>query len=84
MAKSVVSTTTKAYRGVGDGSVGIVTRLQLDSWQGREIFYFFTASIQGPGLTQPFIQWVPEAISLGIAQSELETNHSSPFNTEFN
>jgi hypothetical protein len=43
-------------------------------WLG--IFLFTTACIPALGPTQPPIQWVPEALSLGVKQSGREADHS--------
>jgi hypothetical protein len=52
--------------------------LGLDSWQGLEIFLFTTTYRMALGPTQPPIQWVPRAFSLGVKQPERETDHSPP------
>jgi hypothetical protein len=39
---------------------------RFESRQGLGIYFFTTASIPALGLTQPRIQWLPGALSLGI------------------
>jgi hypothetical protein len=39
-------------------------------------FLFITASRMALGPTQPPIQWVPEALSLGVKRPGRETDHS--------
>jgi hypothetical protein len=42
------------------------------------IFLFTTASRTALGLTQPPIQWVPGALSMGVKQPRREAHHSPP------
>jgi hypothetical protein len=65
------------------GSVGIALGYGLDdrgfeSQQGMGIFLFTTASRPALGPTQPPIQWVPGAISLGIKLQRREADHCPP------
>jgi hypothetical protein len=48
----------------------------FESRQGLGIFLFTTASRPALGPTQPPIQWVPEALSLGVKRSGREADHS--------
>jgi len=52
--------------------------LGFDSWWGLGIFLFTTASRTALGSTQPPIQWVPGALSLGVKQLGHEADHSPP------
>jgi hypothetical protein len=65
-----------------DSSVGIATGCGLDgrgsSPDRVKIFLFLTMSIQALRPTQPPIQWVPGAISLGVKQPGHEADHSPP------
>jgi hypothetical protein len=54
----------------------------FDSRRGLGIFLFFTASRPALGPTQPAIQWVLEAHSLGVKRPGHETDHSSPPSAE--
>jgi hypothetical protein len=56
--------------------------LVFDSRRGPEIFLFTTASRSALGPTQPPIQWVPGALSLGVKRPEREANHSPPSSAE--
>jgi hypothetical protein len=56
--------------------------LGFDSWQGLGILLFTTTSRMALGPTQPPIQWVPGALSLGIKQPGHEANHSPPSSAE--
>jgi hypothetical protein len=58
--------------------------LGFDFRQGLRIFLFTTASRTALGPTQPPIQWVPGAISLGGGVKRLgrETDHSPPSSAE--
>jgi hypothetical protein len=46
------------------------------------IFLFSTASRPALGPTQPTIQWVPGAISLGVKRPGCEADHSPPSSAE--
>jgi hypothetical protein len=72
MAQSVQRWTT-------DCTVGV---LGFDSRRGLGIFLFTTASRTALGPTQPPIQWVSGALSLGIKWPGRETDHSPPSNAE--
>jgi hypothetical protein len=50
--------------------------LGFDSWWVLGIFLFTTASRMVLGPIQPPIQWVPEALSLGVKWPECEADHS--------
>jgi hypothetical protein len=50
----------------------------FDSRQGLGVFLFTTASRMALGPTQPPIQWVPGALSLGVKQLGHEADHSPP------
>jgi hypothetical protein len=52
------------------------------SWQGLVTFLFTTTSRPALGLTQPPIQWLPGALSLGVKQLKRETGHSPPSSAE--
>jgi hypothetical protein len=52
--------------------------LGFDSRQGLGIFLFTTASRTALGPTQPPIQWVPGALSLGVKRLGREADHSPP------
>jgi hypothetical protein len=55
--------------------------LGFDSRRGLGLF-LFTASRTALGPTQPRIQWVPEALSLGVKRPECEADHSPPSSAE--
>jgi hypothetical protein len=66
-------------------AVGIALGYGLDNWgsgvrfpTGLGIFLFTIASITALGPTQPPIQWVPGALSLGVKQQGREADHSPP------
>jgi hypothetical protein len=70
-------------------SVNIVTRLRawrpaFDSLhrRGRDFLLFATASRMTLGPTQPPIQWVPGALSLGVKRPRRETEHLPPSSAE--
>jgi hypothetical protein len=52
--------------------------LGFDSWQGLGTFLFTTTSRTALGPTQPPIQWVPGAPSLGVKWPGREADHSPP------
>jgi hypothetical protein len=56
--------------------------LGFDSWRGLGIFLFTTASRTDLGLTQPPIQWVPGALSLGIERPGCEADYLPPPSAE--
>jgi hypothetical protein len=56
--------------------------LVFDSRRGLGIFLFTTASRTALGPTQPPIQWVPGALSLGIKRPGREADHSPPYIAE--
>jgi hypothetical protein len=58
-----------------------VTKLQagslgFNSWQRQGSFLFTTVSRLTLGLTQPHIQWIPRALSLGVKWLGHEADHS--------
>jgi hypothetical protein len=72
-----------------DSSVGIALGygwtfgvLGFDSRLGLEIFLFTTASRTALGPTQPPIQWVPAAFSLGVKRPGREVDHLPPSSAE--
>jgi len=56
--------------------------LGFDSWQGLGIFPFTTASRMVLGPTQPPIQWVWGALSLGLKRPGREAGHSPASSAE--
>jgi hypothetical protein len=54
----------------------------FESRQGLGIFLFTTVSGPALGPTQPSIQWVPGALSLGVKRPWCETGHSSTTSVE--
>jgi hypothetical protein len=73
-----------------DSSVGIALGYRLDDRGSRVLFpagagnffLFTTASRTALGPTQPPIQWVPEAFSLGVKRLWREADHSPPSSAE--
>jgi hypothetical protein len=64
-----------------DSSVSIVTRLRtgrpkFDSRKRQGLFLLAAASRPDLGPTQPPIQWIPEALSLGLRRPGREAGHS--------
>jgi len=67
----------------GDNSVGY--RLDDRGFKSRQrlgIFLFTTAFIPALGSTQPPIQWVAEAFSLGVKRPVRGAEHSPPATAE--
>jgi hypothetical protein len=60
----------------------MIVVLGFDSRRRLGIFLFTTASRTALGPTQPPIQWVPEALSLGIKRLGREADHSPPSSVE--
>jgi hypothetical protein len=56
--------------------------LGFDPRRGLGIFLFTTASKTALGPTQPPIQWVPGALSLGVKRPGREADHSPPSSAE--
>jgi hypothetical protein len=56
--------------------------LGFDSRRWLGIFLSTTASRMALGPTQPLIQWVPEALSLGVERPWCEADHPSPSSAE--
>jgi hypothetical protein len=54
----------------------------FNSQQGLGIFLFSTTSRMALGPTQPPIQWVPGALSLGVKWLGHEVDHSLPSSAE--
>jgi hypothetical protein len=54
----------------------------FDSQQGQVIFLFFIEFSSALQSTQPFIQWVPVALSPRVKLAERETDHSLLFSSE--
>jgi hypothetical protein len=56
--------------------------LGFDSRRGLGIFLFTTASRTVLRLTQPPIQWIPGALSLGVKRPGREADHAPPSSAE--
>jgi hypothetical protein len=56
--------------------------LGFDSRRELGIFLFTTASRTALGPTQPPIQWVPRALSLGVKRPGREADHLPPSSVE--
>jgi hypothetical protein len=56
----------------------------FDSRRGLGIFLFTTATRTALGPTQPPMQWVPGALSLGVKRPGREADHSTPSSAEVN
>jgi hypothetical protein len=74
-----------------DSSVGIAlgygmdyrgSRVRFPGGGGLGIFHFTTASRTALGLTQPPIQWVLGALSLGVKRPGREADHSPQSSAE--
>jgi hypothetical protein len=66
-------------RGDTGWTIGI---LGFNSRRGLGIFLFTTASRTILGPTQPPIQWLPGALSLGVNRPVREADHSPPSSAE--
>jgi hypothetical protein len=77
-ARSLVTIPTEQDVKKNIWTIGV---LGFDSRRGLEIFLFTTASRMALGPTQP-IQWVPEALSLGVKRPGREADHSPPSSAE--
>jgi hypothetical protein len=71
---------------ITDSSVGLGTGYGLDGpglILGKDkIFLYSTASRPALGPTQPLIQWVLGALSLGVKRKGRESDHSPPSSDE--
>jgi hypothetical protein len=84
-ARRILMGQTKSYKILMDKYIfGKVTIgvLGFDSRRGLGIFLFTNASRTAQGPTQPPIQWVPGALSLGLKRSGREADHSPPYSAE--
>jgi hypothetical protein len=61
---------------------GMDDRVGIDCRWGLGILIFTTASRTALGPTQPPVQWVPGALSLGVKRLGREADHSLPSSTE--
>jgi hypothetical protein len=55
---------------------------RISSPGGGKSFHFSISSIPALGPTQPPIQWVPGALSLGVKRPGREADYSSPTSAE--
>jgi hypothetical protein len=67
------------WRWAAGWTIGV---LGFDSRWGQGIFLFTTASRTALGPTQPPIQWVSVALSLGVKRPGREADHSPPSSAE--
>jgi hypothetical protein len=72
-----------------DSSVGVALGYGLEDWDSRirfqagaGNFFFTTASRTALGPTQPPIQWVSGALSLGVKRPGRKADHSPPSSGE--
>jgi hypothetical protein len=70
------------YRSFNIDTGWMIEVLGFGSWRGLGIFLFTTTSRMTMGPTQPPIQWVPGALSLGIKRPGSEADKSPPSNAE--
>jgi hypothetical protein len=73
-------TFTFCSAGLRTGRSGFYGSIPGGGWE----FFFTTASRTALGPTQPSIQWVPGALSLGIKRPGREADHSPPSSAEVN
>jgi len=62
-----------------DWMIGV---LRFGFWWGLGIFLYTTASKMALGPTQPLVQWVPGALSLGVKRPGREADHLPPSSAE--
>jgi hypothetical protein len=55
---------------------------EFESRLGQEIFFLTISSRPVLGPTQPPIQWVPRAPSLGVKRPGIEADHATPTSAE--
>jgi len=60
----------------------MIAVLGFDSWWRLEIFLFTTAFRMALGPTQPPVEQVPGALSLGVKRPGREADHSPPCSAE--
>jgi hypothetical protein len=65
---------------LGYGLDNRVSRVRFLAGAGNFLFTTTSRTAQGP--TQPPIQWVPEALSLGLKRPGCEADHSPPSTVE--
>jgi hypothetical protein len=87
--QALVNTITRIQEKSRDSSVDIALGYGLDDlgsrfrfpvWAGK--FLITTACRTALGPTQPRIQWVPGALSLGVKRAKREADHSLPSSSE--
>jgi hypothetical protein len=66
-------------KSTGSWTIGV---LGFGFQRGLGIFLFTTASRTALRPTQPPIQWLPGALSLGVKRPGCEADHSPPFSAE--
>jgi hypothetical protein len=79
--------TVYTYNGSRDISVGIATRLRAGQtgfeFRQKQTFFLYSGeSTRAGGPTQPPIQGVPGALSLGVEWQERKADHSPPSSVE--
>jgi hypothetical protein len=79
MVKSISTKDQSIKRWATGWTIGV---LGFDSRRGLGIFLFTNASRTALGHTQPPIQWIPGALSLGVKRLEREVDHSPPSSAE--
>jgi hypothetical protein len=78
-ASCEINAVTRPITVIKKSSPGV---LGFDSRWGVGIFLFTTVSRTALGHTQPPIQWVLGALSLGVKRPGREADHSPPSNAE--
>jgi hypothetical protein len=59
-------------------------RVQFLAGLRKGLFLFIIASTPAVEPTEPPIQWIPEALSVGVKRTGREADHSPPFSAEDN